>query len=103
MTIKKYKVLVTVEKEMEIEVNTDVINGDWMAAFSDGMWQVDELQEVVEHVAKQASVRDGYFIEGVGEWPKDYEREKNLVTQGVNIKYNDWDDSLDFDIQELSE
>lgn len=85
MNIKKYKALVTIEKEIEIEVNTDIVNDEFLANFSSYMWGVDTVYEIVEHVAHQASHFEGSFIEGVGEWPCRWERDKNLAEQGVHI------------------
>lgn len=100
MGIRKFKVNVTVEKEIEIEVNTDIINEEFMENFSSYMWSVDDIEEIVEHVSHQTATRDGYFIEGVGEWPKSWERDKNLQSQGIHINYNDLDDNIEINIKE---
>lgn len=100
MAVKKFKVNITVEKEVEIEVNTDIIDEKFMEHFSSYMWHVDDVEEIAHHVAYSVATRDGYFIEGVGEYPKSWEREKNLATQGVHIKYNDLNDEVDIEIQE---
>lgn len=85
MTIKKYKALVTIEKEIEFEVNTDIINEKFFEEFSEIITGVDSIEEVLEHVAFQVAHNEGYFIEGLGEWPNRWERDKNLADQGVHI------------------
>lgn len=100
MNVKKFKVNITIEKEVEVEVNTDVIDEKFMGNFSGYMWKVDDIEEIVHHVAYNVATRDGYFIEGIGEYPKSWEREKNLSVQGVHIGYNDFNDSVEIDIRE---
>lgn len=100
MKTKKFKATITIEKEVEIEINTDIINEEFMKHFSSYMWHVDELEEIAHHVAWNVATRDGYFIEGIGEYPKSWEREKNLTTQGVHIQYNDLNDDVDIELEE---
>ena len=95
MSIEKYTVTVTIEKEIEIEVNTDIINEKFFEEFSSYMFGVDSLEEVLEHVASQAAHYEGGFIEGVGEYPKSWERDKNLAEQGVHIVSIDEDTSVE--------
>lgn len=85
MGIKQYKATVTTEKEIIIEVNEDVINQKFLEEFSSYMWGVDSVGEIVEHVASQAAHYEDCFIEGVGEYPKAWERDSNLSNQGVHI------------------
>lgn len=95
MNIKKYKALVTIEKEIEIEVNLDVINEEYLANFSSYMWKVDDVGELLEHVAFNASHFEGSFIEGIGEWPCRWKRDKNLAEQGVHIVSVEEDTSVE--------
>lgn len=95
MSIEKYTVTVSIEKEIEIEVNTDIINEKFFEAFSSYMFGVDSVEEVLEHVASQAAHYEGSFIEGIGEYPKSWERDKNLAEQGVHILSIDEDTSVE--------
>ena len=101
MNIKKFKATVTVEKEIEIEVNTDILNEQFLKEFSEGMWEADSLSDIVEHVAFSASVAEDGFIEGIGEYPRSTKREENLSKIGVHIKYNDLDDDIEVSVQEI--
>lgn len=97
MTIKKYKALVTIEKEIEFEVNTDIINEKFFEEFSQIITSVDCVEEVLEHVAFQVAHNEGYFIEGLGEWPNRWERDKNLADQGVHIVNVEEDTDVEID------
>ena len=95
MTIKKFKATVAVEKEIEIEINTEVVNESFLKEFSEGMWEVDNISDVVEHIAYSVAVAEGCFIEGVGKYPSYTKRDENLSTVGVHVKYNDFNDGID--------
>ena len=95
MSIEKHTVTVTIEKEIEIELNTDIINEKFFEGFSSYMWSVDSIEEVLEHVAFQVAHNEGYFIEGLGEWPNRWERDKNLAEQGIHIVSIDEDTSVE--------
>lgn len=97
MNIKKYKALVTIEKEIEFEVNTDIINEKFFGEFSEIISSVDSIEEVLEHVAFQVAHNEGYFIEGLGEWPNRWERDKNLADQGVHIVNVEEDTDVEID------
>jgi hypothetical protein len=97
MNIKKYKALVTIEKEIEIEVNLDIVNEEYLANFSSYMWGVDTVYEIVEHAASQAAHYEGSFIEGIGEYPNRWERDKNLADQGIHIVSIEEDTSVEID------
>lgn len=101
MTIKKFKVTATVEKQIEIEVNTDVINAEFLAEFSKGIFKVTSVEDIAGYVASCVATRDGYFIEGIGEYPKSREKENNLSNQGVHINYNDLNDDLELEVKEV--
>ena len=97
MSIEKYTVTVTIEKEIEIEVNTDIINEKFFEEFSSYMWGVESVEEVLEYIAIHAAHYEGSFIEGVGEYPKSWERDKNLAEQGVHIVRISEDTSVEVD------
>lgn len=89
MNIQKFKTVVTIEKEIEVEVNLDIINEGFISHFDKYMFSANDVEDIVEHIAYQAANHDGYFIEGIGEWPNSRDREKNLSRQGVHIKILD--------------
>lgn len=101
MTIKKFKAVVTVEKEIEIEINTDVINENFLKEFSEGMWEVDSVLDIVEHIACSVSAAEGCFIEGVGKYPSYTKRDENLSNVGVHVKYNELNDDIEIDVREV--
>lgn len=99
MNIQKFKVKVFVVKELEIEVNTDIINKEFFEGFSGYMWQVDSLEEIVEHVAYCHAHNDEDFVEGVGEVKQKYEGPNPLEVSGVKAKYNGWNYDVTVEIQ----
>lgn len=100
MPIKKFKAVVTAEKEIEIEINTDVINENFLKEFSESMWKVNSASDIVEHITYYVLAAEGCFIEGVGEYPSYTKRDENLSTLGVHIKHNNNDD-IEIDVREV--
>jgi len=99
MNTKKFKVIVTVEKELEIEVNTDIVNEQFFEGFSGYMWHVDTLEEIVEHVAFCHAHNGEDFVEGVGFVKQTCGAEDTLTVAGVKAKYNHWNDDVQVEIQ----
>lgn len=63
--MKKYKCTVTRTDEYIIEIDENIINGEWMENFRSYMYGFDTLEEHAEHLAQfQARVGDHDFIEG---------------------------------------
>lgn len=50
---------------VEVELDETKVTEEFMQHFSSYMWQVDELEEIAQHVAWNKALFDGYACEGV--------------------------------------
>lgn len=64
MATKKYVVEIT--KVIEVEINTSIINDEFMEVFSEVMFHTDDHEEIAEFIAEQYVLRDQRFAEGIG-------------------------------------
>jgi len=69
-TIKR-KVLVTIEKEIEIEMLPGVFENmtqeEYLAEFRNGLWHVEGIDDVVKYAARMAATMGGgYQHDGLG-------------------------------------
>lgn len=62
----RYNVVQTVE----VILDDEDVNQEYLDAFSEVMWAVDSIEEIAEHIARSKALFDGYAIEFV---PKNYE------------------------------
>lgn len=99
MNIQKFKVKVFVVKELEIEVNTDIINKEFFEGFSGYMWEVNSLEEIVEHVAYCHAHNNEDFVEGIGFVKVSVGADDPLEVSGVKAKYNGGRDDVTVEIQ----
>lgn len=67
---RKYKMLVTVQKEIEVELTDSVFGGmteeDYLAEFRRGLWHVDSMKDVAEHAGRMAFDGCGSEHDGLG-------------------------------------
>ncbi len=88
MTIRKYRVKAIIEKEITVSIDDEVINQQWRKDFSSWMFQIDDNEELLEHVGHTILVNDDNFCEGVG--PLDWSHaEQNLKESGVSVGRTD--------------
>lgn len=99
MNIKKFKVKVLVEKTMDVEVNLDLVDDKFFEDFSDCITFADSVEDIIEHVAYNISQNDSAFVEGVGIVEQSHGTEDPLTTSGVKVKYNEWGDDVEVEIQ----
>jgi len=98
MTIRTYKVKAIIEKEMVVKIDDSIITEEWMKGFSSYMFQIEDNEELLEHVAHCILVNDDNFCEGVG--PLSYHnKEKNIKESGVSISKSA--DYTEFEIEEV--
>lgn len=64
--MKKFKCTVTRVDEYEIEIDEEIINEEWLAAFRDFMYPFEDLEEHAEHLAQYEARIGSGFIEGYG-------------------------------------
>ena len=99
MTIRKYKVVMEVQKEMTIEIDDSVVTPEWMEDFSSFMFRVEDNKDLCEHIGHNQMFLDHMFVEGVGElsWlnPK-----QNMKDMGVSVSRVE-DIYEDFDVEEI--
>lgn len=64
MNLKKYRVTHTETKEVDVTIDLDQINEEFMEEFSKYFWEVDEVGEIVTYIARSKAM--GFDPEGVG-------------------------------------
>ena len=64
MATKKF--MVEIAKVIEVEINTSIIDYEFMALFSDVMFHVSDHEEIAKFIAEQYVLRDQRFAEGIG-------------------------------------
>ena len=99
MTIRKYKVVLEVQKEMTIEIDDSIITPEWMEDFSSYMFRISEHAELCEHIGHMHMFHGDYFVEGVGDlsWlnPK-----QNMEEMGVSVSRVE-DVYEEFEVEEI--
>lgn len=50
---------------VEVELDETKFDEEYFKEFSEFMWQVDDLKDIAEYVARQKALYDGYAIEFV--------------------------------------
>lgn len=56
-----------VVQEVEVELDEAVFDEQYFKDFSEFMWDVEELKDIAEYVARHKALYDGYAIEFVPE------------------------------------
>lgn len=64
---KTYRI--NVVQTVEVELDLETCNEDYLKAFSEVMWHVDGPEDIAGYIARQKAMFDGYSIEFV---PDDY-------------------------------
>ena len=66
----KHKFTINIVQTVEVELDDEVVNDEYMEAFSEHMWQVSELSEIAEYIARHKALYDGYSVEFAPDWYK---------------------------------
>ena len=62
----KKTVLVTIEKEIELDIPDEMLTDEYLKGFSSYMFPVDSIEELFEHAAQYVARFDQSFVEGIG-------------------------------------
>ena len=66
----KHKFRFNVIQEVEVELDDEVVNEEYLNEFSTYMWNVDDIKDIAEYLARQKALYDGYSVEFA---PNEYE------------------------------
>ena len=61
--MKKFTFNVT--QTVEVELDETLFTEKYLKAFSEVMWEVDDIKDVAEYIARQKAIFDGYDVEFV--------------------------------------
>lgn len=70
--MKTYKTAVVVESEVEIRINPNVDTDELIKEFSECIFGVDSIEELVEFASAHITRSESSFIEGIGSVEYDY-------------------------------
>jgi hypothetical protein len=70
--MKTYKTAVVVESEVEIRINPNVDTDELIKEFSECIFRVDSIEELVEFASSRITQGEPSFIEGIGRVKYDY-------------------------------
>lgn len=77
---KKVKVQVTTVKEVEFEMHPNYSDPEFLANeirdFSNTIFPVDSLEDMLAHAAHLITEHDASFVEGVGRFVESYQKDK---------------------------
>lgn len=62
----KKTVLVTITKEIEVDIPDEVLTDEYLEEFSSYMFYVDSVDELFEHAAQYIVRIDRDYVEGIG-------------------------------------
>ena len=62
----KKTVIITIEKEIEVEIPDEMLTEEHLEKFSSYMFPVDSVEELFEHAAQYVARFDQSFVEGIG-------------------------------------
>ena len=95
MTIRTYKVTMTVEKEMTVTIDSDKINEKFFEDFSSYMFHIESDEALCEHIGHCVMFNNDDFVEGLGPlvWHK-----PDIAGLGVAISRTD-DIIEEFEVQ----
>jgi len=104
--MKKFKCEVITTNTYEIELDDNILNEEWMKDFSKYFFDVNNLEEVAEHLAWSRSVHKDSFIEGFGYYLQNGEKpyfigEDKTINTAVNINIKSEDKDVDVFIAEI--
>lgn len=62
----KKTILVTITKEIEVNIPDEILTEECLEKFSSYMFPVDSVEELFEHAAQYVARLDQSFVEGIG-------------------------------------
>lgn len=62
----KKTVLVTITKEIEVDIPDEMLTEDVLIEFSSSMYKVDQIEDLFAHAAEYVARFDRSFVEGIG-------------------------------------
>ena len=62
----KKTVIVTIEKEIELDIPDELLTDEYLKEFSSYMHPVDSLEDLFEHAGQYVARLDQSFVEGIG-------------------------------------
>ena len=62
----KKTVLVTIRKEIEVDIPDEMLTEEYLEEFSSYMFYVDSPDELFEHAAQYIARHDRRFVDGIG-------------------------------------
>lgn len=62
----KKTVIVTIEKEIEVDIPDEMLTDEYMEKFSSYMHPVDSVEDLFEHAGQYVARFDQSFVEGIG-------------------------------------
>lgn len=62
----KKTVLVTIEKEIELDIPDEMLTDEYLKGFSSYMFPVDSVEDLFEHAGQYVARLDQSFVEGIG-------------------------------------
>lgn len=60
------KKIVTIEKEIELDIPDELLTEEHLEKFSSYMFPVDSVEDLFEHAAQYVARFDQSFVEGIG-------------------------------------
>ncbi len=62
----KKTVIVTIEKEIEVDIPDEMLTEEYLKEFSSYMYHVDSVEDLFEHAGQYVARIDQSFVEGIG-------------------------------------
>lgn len=62
----KKTVIVTIEKEIEVDIPDEMLTDEYLKEFSSYMFPADSIEELFEYAAQYVARFDQSFVEGIG-------------------------------------
>lgn len=62
----KKTVIVTIEKEIEVDIPDEMLTDEYMEKFSSYMHPVDSVEDLFEHAGQYVARFDRDYVEGIG-------------------------------------
>ncbi|MOA55739.1 hypothetical protein D3C78_1795820 [compost metagenome] len=59
------KFTINITQTVEVEIDENKFDQEYLDAFSEVMWNVDDISEVVEHIARNKALYSDYDVEFV--------------------------------------
>lgn len=89
----------------EIELDDEVMNGEWMEEFRNYFYDFDSLEEHAESIAQSRARFGGGFIEGYGNplvnGREPFTADKDAIAPEININIVSEDFHCDVDVREI--